>query len=148
MSPALGSKWSNYSKDLVYKIWSKSPAKLARLQNYRRDARSQIHGELCFVGFKRELNINRILINGGHGEYFENLYISDLQAIKTVRQIGPKFTSICGPGNHFHEIFLIGLFSILNLNILKRTPQKIHEIYSSNFRSFLFFIFFIWLALL
>jgi len=98
MSPALGSKWSNYSKDLVYKIWSKSPAKLARLQNYRRDARSQIHGELCFVGFKRELNINRILINGGHGEYFENLYISDLQAIKTVRQIGPKFTSICGPG--------------------------------------------------
>ena len=136
MSPALGSKWSNYSKDLVYKIWSKSPAKLARLQNYRRDARSQIHGELCFVGFKRELNINRILINGGHGEYFENLYISDLQAIKTVRQIGPKFTSICGPGNHFHEIFLIGLFSILNLNILKRTPQKIHEIYSSNFTSF------------
>ena len=125
MSPALGSKWSNYSKDLVYKIWSKSPAKLARLQNYRRDARSQIHGELCFVGFKRELNINRILINGGHGEYFENLYISDLQAIKTVRQIGPKFTSICGPGNHFHEIFLIGLFSILNLNIRsEKDPPK------------------------
>ena len=110
MSPALGSKWSNYSKDLVYKIWSKSPAKLARLQNYRRDARSQIHGELCFVGFKRELNINRILINGGHGEYFENLYISDLQAIKTVRQIGPKFTSICGPGNQLHEIFLLTIF--------------------------------------
>ena len=109
MSPAMGNKWSNYSKDLVYKIWSKSPAKLARLQQYRRDARSQIHGEICFVGFKRELNINKILINGGHGEYFENLYISDLESIKSVRQIGPKFTSICGPGKQ---------------NILKSPGQK------------------------
>ena len=101
MSPALGDKWSNYSKDLVYKIWSKSPGKLARLGLARRDSRGQFHGELCFVGFKRELNINKILINGGHGEYFENLYIRDLEATKSIRQIGPKYATICGPGKQY-----------------------------------------------
>ena len=65
MTPIVAQKWSHFSQDLVTnKVWEKSQ-KFGRLQNWRRDSRSHIHGELCLFGFKKEVNLNKLLIYGG-----------------------------------------------------------------------------------
>ena len=89
MTPTLALKWSDFSCDLVInKIWTRSPHKLARLHNWRRDRFGDVHGELVFLGFKREINLNKLLIYGGHGDYFENLFKKDLEAKKGFKRIG------------------------------------------------------------
>ena len=65
MTPIVAQKWSAFSQDLITnKIWEKSQ-KFGRLQNWRRGSRGHIHGELCVFGFKKEVNLNKLLVNGG-----------------------------------------------------------------------------------
>ena len=98
LNPTISEKWNVYSQELVVDLWKSSKNKLARLINWRYDTKHQIHGELVFVEFENEVNLNEMLVDFGLADYFENLYKLDLEA-KDTKKIAPRFTSICGPGS-------------------------------------------------
>jgi hypothetical protein len=118
-------KWSTAAQDLVLNIWSKSPDKLAILKDWQMDKKGRAHGTLVLKGFQKDIVLNDVLAAEGHGAFYQDLLKTDLQA-KTVRVIGPRFTSICGPGSARGTITLDASvdFANMDLNLLNPSPAE------------------------
>ena len=44
------------------------------------DKKRNAHGELVLLGFKKEINLNHVLLSKGHALYFEDVLRGDLEA--------------------------------------------------------------------